>query len=387
VSQTFVFARNAPSAEYDRSLAWAALILGALGLVMVYSASIATAESARYAGHNPAWFLIRHSAFLAAALAGALLVFLFPARFWQQAAPWLFLGAVTLLVVVLVPGLGREVNGARRWIALPLFTLQPSELAKLGVVLYAADYTVRKHAVLKSFRRGLLPMLAVMLLVSWLLLREPDFGALVVIAATAFGILFLGGMNGRHFFALVAMLAVGFVLLVAFSPYRMQRIFGYMDPWSDPFGRGYQLSHALIAFGRGEWLGVGLGASVEKLHYLPEAHTDFLLAVIAEELGFAGVLLVIVLFAWIAARAFAIARQAVQHDRHFAALVAQGIGIWIGFQSFINMGVNMGLLPTKGLTLPLMSYGGSGLVVNFVALAILLRIDWESRQLARGLNA
>jgi cell division protein FtsW len=387
VSQTFVLARNAPSAEYDRSLAWAALILGAMGLVMVYSASIATAESARYAGHNPAWFLIRHAAFLGLALAAALIVFLFPARFWQQAAPWLFLGAVALLVVVLVPGLGREVNGARRWIPLPLFTLQPSELAKLGVVLYAADYTVRKHAVLKSFRRGLLPMLAVMLLVSWLLLREPDFGALVVIAATTFGILFLGGMNGRHFFALVAMLAVGFVLLIASSPYRMQRIFGYMDPWSDPYGRGYQLSHALIAFGRGEWLGVGLGASIEKLHYLPEAHTDFLLAVIAEELGFAGVLLVVALFAWIAARAFAIARQAVQRERHFAALVAQGIGIWIGFQSFINMGVNMGLLPTKGLTLPLMSYGGSGLVVNFVALAILLRIDWENRQLARGLNA
>ena len=277
MSQTFVFARNAPSAEYDRSLAWAALILGALGLVMVYSASIATAESARYAGHNPAWFLLRHAAFLGAALVAALIVFLFPARFWQQAAPWLFLGAVALLVAVLIPGLGREVNGARRWIALPLFTLQPSELAKLGVVLYAADYTVRKHAVLKSFKRGLLPMLAVMLIVSWLLLREPDFGALVVIATTAFGILFLGGMNGRHFFALVGMLAVGFVLLVASSPYRMQRIFGYMDPWSDPFGRGYQLSHALIAFGRGEWLGVGLGASVQKLSYLPAAHETMML--------------------------------------------------------------------------------------------------------------
>jgi cell division protein FtsW len=226
-----------------------------------------------------------------------------------------------------------------------------------------------------------------MMLVSWLLLREPDFGALVVIAASAFAVLFLGGMNGRHFAALLGMLAAGFVLLVLASPYRMHRIFGYMDPWSDPFGRGYQLSHALIAFGRGEWLGVGLGASVEKLHYLPEAHTDFLLAVLAEELGFVGVLLVIVLFAWIVTRAFAIGRQAASRERHFAALTAQGIGIWMGFQAFINMGVNMGLLPTKGLTLPLMSYGGSGLVVNFVALAILLRIDWESRQLARGLNA
>jgi len=241
--------------------------------------------------------------------------------------------------------------------------------------------------VMKSFKKGLLPMLGVMLLVSWLLLREPDFGALVVIAVCAFGILFLGGMNGRHFAALVAMLAVGFAGLVLSSPYRMQRIFGFMDPWSDPYGRGYQLSHALIAFGRGEWLGVGLGASVEKLHYLPEAHTDFLLAVIAEELGLAGVAVVIALFAWIVLRAFAVGRQAAQRERHFAALAAQGFGIWIGFQATINMGVNMGLLPTKGLTLPLMSYGGTGLLANLVALAILLRIDWENRQLSRGLNA
>jgi len=292
-----------------------------------------------------------------------------------------------MLVLVLVPGFGREVNGARRWLDLPGFGFQPSEAMKLAVVLYAADYTARKHAVLKSFQRGLLPMLAVMLLVSWLLLREPDFGALVVIAVISFSILFLGGMNGRHFAALVGMLAAGFALLVLTSPYRMQRIFGFMDPWSDPYGKGYQLSHALIAFGRGEWLGVGLGASVEKLHYLPEAHTDFLLAVIAEELGLAGVVLVIALFVWLVSRAFAIGRQASQHERHFAALAAQGIGIWIGFQALINMGVNMGLLPTKGLTLPLMSYGGSGLLANFVALAILLRIDWESRQLSRGLNA
>jgi len=208
-----------------------------------------------------------------------------------------------------------------------------------------------------------------------------------VVAVTAFGILFLGGMNGLHFMALVSMLAVGFAGLVLSSPYRMQRIFGFMDPWSDPFGKGYQLSHALIAFGRGEWLGVGLGASVEKLHYLPEAHTDFLLAVIAEEIGFVGVALVIGLFMWLVLRAFAIGRQATQHERHFAALAAQGIGIWFGFQALINMGVNVGLLPTKGLTLPLMSYGGSGLLANFIALAILLRIDWENRQLSRGLNA
>jgi cell division protein FtsW len=387
VSRTYVFARNAPSAEYDRSLAWAVLLLAALGLVMVYSASIATAEASRYTGHKASWFLARQGLFLGVALVGAIALFLAPVRLWQKTAPWLFIGGVALLALVLVPGFGREVNGARRWLDLPFVSVQPSELMKLAVVLYAADYTVRKHSVLKSFKRGLLPMLGVMLLVSWLLLREPDFGALVVIALTAFGILFLGGMNGRHFFALLGMLGLGFVALVLSSPYRMQRIFGYMDPWSDPFGRGYQLSHALIAFGRGEWLGVGLGASIEKLHYLPEAHTDFLLAVIAEELGFAGVALVIVLFCWIVARAFAIGRQATLHERHFAALVAQGIGVWIGFQAFINMGVNMGLLPTKGLTLPLMSYGGSALVVNFAALAVLLRIDWENRQLARGLNA
>ena len=387
MSQTFVFARNAPDAEYDRALAWAALLLLTLGLVMVYSASIATAESSRYTGNNAVWFLARHTVFLAAALGAALTVFLVPVRYWQRLAPWLFIAGVALLAAVLVPGIGRDVNGARRWLALPLVSVQPSELMKLAAVLYAADYTVRKHPVLKSFKRGLLPMLAVMLLVAWLLLREPDFGALVVIAASTFAVLFLGGMSMRHFAALLGMLAAGFALLVVASPYRMHRIFGYMDPWSDAFGSGYQLSHALIAFGRGEWLGVGLGASVEKLHYLPEAHTDFLLAVLGEELGFAGVLLVLVLFAWIVTRAFAIARQAAGHGRHFGALASQGIGIWIGFQAFINMGVNMGLLPTKGLTLPLMSYGGSGLVMNLVALAILLRIDWENRQLTRGLHA
>ena len=382
-----MFARNAPDAEYDRSLTWATLLLAATGLVMVYSASIAIAESSRYTANNAAWFLARQALFLAIAIGAAIAVFLVPLRWWQLAAPWVFLATVALLVLVLLPGLGREVNGARRWLALPVVSVQPSEIMKLAAVLYAADYTARKHAVMKSFRRGLLPMLVVMLVVCWLLLREPDFGALVVIAVTAFGILFLGGMNARHFGALVGMLAAGFALLIISSPYRMQRIFGFMDPWSDPFGRGYQLSHALIAFGRGEWLGVGLGASVEKLHYLPEAHTDFLLAVIAEELGLAGVAVVIALFVWIVARAFAIGRQATLHERHFAALAAQGIGIWIGFQALINMGVNMGLLPTKGLTLPLMSYGGSGLLVNFVALAILLRIDWENRQIARGLNA
>lgn len=382
---SYVFAQRPAMAEYDRSLAWAAFLLVATGLVMVYSASIAIAEGSRFTGNNSAYFLIRQSIFLALALFAATLTFMVPVRVWQTSAPWFFLAGMGLLVLVLVPGIGREVNGARRWLNLIVFNFQPSELMKLAAVLYAADYTVRKHAVMKSFKKGLLPMLGVMLGVSWLLLREPDFGALVVVAVTTFGILFLGGMNGRHFVALVGMLAVGFAALVLSSPYRMQRIFGFMDPWADAYGKGYQLSHALIAFGRGEWFGVGLGASVEKLHYLPEAHTDFLLAVIAEELGFVGVFAVMGLFVWLVFRAFAIGRQAALQERHFAALTAQGIGIWIGFQTLINMGVNVGLLPTKGLTLPLMSFGGSGLVVNCVALAILLRIDWESRQQAKGL--
>ena len=375
---------RAPMAEYDASLLWAVLALLTLGLVMVYSASISLAETARYTGGKSAYFLTRHALFLGVSIVAGMLVFQVPMHLWQRAAPWLFGAGVVLLALVLFPGLGREVNGARRWLSLGPANLQPSELMKLFAVLYAADYTVRKTALMHSFKRGLLPMLAVMLVVGWLLLREPDFGAFVVITAIAMAILFLGGMNGRWFAGLLAMLSIGFAGLVLASPYRMQRIFGFMDPWSDSFGRGYQLSHALIAFGRGEWLGVGLGASVEKLLYLPEAHTDFLLAVIGEELGFAGVAFVIALFAWLVVRAFAIGRQAVQLERPYSALVAQGIAVWLGVQAFINLGVNMGVLPTKGLTLPLMSFGGSGILANCVALAILLRIDWESRQLMKG---
>jgi cell division protein FtsW len=376
--------RAAALPEYDASVVWAAAVLLTLGLVMVYSASIATAESARVTGGEATYYLARHAAFVGAGLAAGLAAFQVPMRAWQRAAPWLFVAGVVLLALVLVPGIGREVNGARRWLPLGIVNLQPSELMKLGVVLYAADYAVRKHALLHSFRRGLLPMLGVMLVVGWLLLREPDFGAFVVICAVAMAILFLAGMNGRWFAALAALATIGFALLVISSPYRVQRIFGFMDPWADAFGRGYQLSHALIAFGRGEWLGVGLGASVEKLHYLPEAHTDFLLAVVAEELGFAGVALVVAAFAWLVLRALAIGRRAADLERPFNALVAQGVAVWLGVQALINMGVNMGVLPTKGLTLPFMSFGGSALVTSCVALALALRVDWESRQLMRG---
>lgn len=371
-------------AEVDPWLLWSALLLLGCGLVMVYSASIATAEASAMTGRQHAYFLWRHAIFLGIGLVGGVMVFQVPLKFWQAAAPWLFMLGVILLAIVLIPGVGRVVGGSRRWLPLGVVNLQPSELMKLFAVLYAADYTVRKLPVMHDLKKALLPLAAAMLLVGVLLLSEPDFGAFIVIASIAAGILFLGGMRARLFAGLVGFLLVVFSTLIATSPYRRGRIASLFDPWSDPYDKGYQISHALIAFGRGEFFGVGLGASVEKLFYLPEAHTDFLLAIIGEELGFVGVMAVIALFAVIVQRAFAIGRQAVSLERLYPALVAMGIGIWIGFQAFINMGVNVGILPTKGITLPLMSFGGSSIVANCAALAILLRVDWENRQLMRS---
>ena len=370
--------------DFDQSLIWAAILLLSLGLVMVYSASIAIAEAQQKANGHAAYFLVRQCAYLMVGLVGGFVAFQVPMRLWQKYAFHLFLFGVCLLALVLIPGLSHEVNGSRRWISLMVVNLQPSEFMKLFMVIYVANYTVRKAAYLGNFRRGFLPMLILMLMVGALLLLEPDFGSFVVITAIMMAILFLGGMDIKPFAALIGLLAVGLLALIWVEPYRIQRFFGFLDPWDDPYGKGYQLSHALIAFGRGEWLGVGLGGSVEKLFYLPEAHTDFLLAVIAEELGFAGVLTVLLLFAWLIVRAFVIGRQAATRERHFSALVAQGIGVWLGVQAFINMGVNMGMLPTKGLTLPLMSFGGSSIVASCVALAVLLRADWENRQLIKG---
>ena len=375
-----------PQAQFDELLIWVLIGLLALGLVMVYSASIATAEANKYTGYQPSYYLMHQGVYIAAGLLLGLFAFQMPVQLWQTYAPYLFLIGAAMLVLVLIPGLGREVNGSRRWLSLFVINLQPSEFMKLFAVLYAADYTVRKGKIGHLITRAFLPMLVVMALIGGLLLQEPDMGAFVVILSIAFCTLWLGGFNLKIFAALLVALPLVFSALIFSSPYRMQRVIGFMDPWSDPYGKGYQLSHALIAFGRGEWLGVGLGGSVEKLFYLPEAHTDFLMAVIAEELGLVGVAAVILLFALLVVRAFQIGRHAAFLERNFSALVAQGVGVWIGVQTMINIGVNMGVLPTKGLTLPFLSFGGSGIVVNCIAAAILLRVDYENRRIARGLQ-
>ncbi|MBL0390962.1 putative lipid II flippase FtsW [Ramlibacter monticola] len=371
---------------FDPGLLWVTVALLAWGMVMVYSASIALPDNPRFGRYAHTYFLSRHALFLVLAFVAGLLAFQVRVETWERLAPWLFVASLLLLIVVLIPGIGKGVNGARRWLALGPLSFQPSELAKLAVLLYAANYMVRKMEVKERFFRAVLPMAAAVAVVGVLLLAEPDMGAFMVIAVIAMGILFLGGVNARMFFLIAAVIVVAFMLMIAFSDWRRERIFAYLDPWNEKYalGKGYQLSHSLIAIGRGEIFGVGLGGSVEKLHWLPEAHTDFLLAVIGEEFGLVGVLSAIVAFLWMTRRIMHIGRQAIALDRVFAGLVAQGVGIWIGFQAFINMGVNLGALPTKGLTLPLMSYGGSAVLLNVVAIAVVLRIDYENRTLMRG---
>ena len=372
--------------SFDQVLVWVTVALLAWGLVMVYSATIAMPDNPKFARYAHTHFLVRHTLWLAVAFVAALIAFQIPLARWEKMAPWLFVIALLLLCAVLVPQLGKGVNGARRWLVIGPISFQPSELAKFAVLLYAADYMVRKMDVKERFFRAVMPMAVAVAMVGVLLLAEPDMGAFMVIAVIAMGILFLGGVNARMFFLIATILVVAFSLMIMFSDWRRERIFAYLDPWSEKYalGKGYQLSHSLIAIGRGEIFGVGLGGSVEKLHWLPEAHTDFLLAVIGEEFGLVGVLCVLGLFVWLTRRMIHIGRQAIALDRVFAGLVAQGVGIWIGFQAFINMGVNLGALPTKGLTLPLMSFGGTAILVNLVAIAVVLRIDIESRQLMHG---
>jgi cell division protein FtsW len=370
----------------DQPLLWVVAALVMWGLVMVYSASIAMPDNPRFANYSPYHFLARHAFSILIALVLATLVFQVPIDNWERWAPWIFVLSLVLLILVLIPFIGKGVNGARRWIALGVMNFQPSELAKLGVLLYAANYMVRKMDVKEKFFTSVAPMGLAVAVVGSLLLAEPDMGAFMVIAVIAMGILFLGGVNARMFFLIAFVLVVAFGLMIALSEWRRERIFAYLDPWSKEhaIGKGYQLSHALIAIGRWELLGVGLGGSIEKLHWLPEAHTDFLLSVLGEEFGFVGLVTVIGAFLWLTRRIMQIGRLAVAMDRVFAGLLTQGVGIWIGFQSFINMGVNLGALPTKGLTLPLMSYGGSAILLNMIALAMVLRVDHENRQLMHG---
>ena len=383
--------RGAVSGEFDVAMLWVVALLVAVGLLMVYSSSIASASESRFTRSSATYFLFRQGLFVLIGAVLALFVFDTSLRTWERITPYVFGVALLLILLVLIPGIGRKVYGASRWIGLGPFGLQPSELMKLAMVLFAARYAVTKRDLLhaaqpikQSLMKGLGPFLLIALLVSVLLLREPDFGATMVVLSTGLLILFMAGLDYRLVLPVVFVGLVAAVALVWLEPYRLERIFGFLDPWKEEFGKGYQLTQSLMAIGRGGIFGLGLGAGVSKHYYLPEAHTDFILAVTAEELGLVGVFIVIGAYAWLVWRAFAIGREARQLEQPFAALVAQGIGTLFGIQSLINIAVNMGFAPTKGLTLPLMSYGGSGMIMSLVTLSVLLRIDWENRRLSRG---
>ena len=370
--------------SFDHGLFWVSMILIGIGLVMVYSSSIALAETSKKYGNFSEYFLIRQTLFICISVIAGFITFLIPIRSWQKVSPYLFLFGLLLLIIVLIPGLGHKVNGSRRWLSLIVFNLQPSEFMKLFVAMYASDYVLRKSKEIGTFLKGFLPMATAIIVVGLLLIKEPDFGALAVISVIAALILILGGINKNILLGLFFVSPIAIWAIINAATYRTSRL-SFLDPWSDSLTKNYQLQHSLMAFGRGEFFGVGLGGSVEKLLYLPEPHTDFILAVLAEELGFVGVFIVIGLFSWLVIRAFGIAKEAIINENYYSALLSQSIGIWFGIQGIMNMGVNMGLLPTKGLTLPLLSYGGSGILANIVGLAILLRIDWENRRGLRGI--
>jgi cell division protein FtsW len=360
--------------DIDYILIGAAVILLGLGLVMVASASLYRIADA------PFHFFIRHLIALGIGLAAALLAFQISSEQWEKSGTVLYFLGLFLLLLLLIPGLGREVNGATRWIPVGPFSLQSSEFMKLFLVIYLAGYLVRRQLEVTNTIRGFIKPMILLVVASSLIMVQPDFGTTAVLLATALGLLFLGGVPIWQFSVLLALAGGALASLVIFSPYRLQRVTAFLDPWADVERSGYQLAQALIAFGRGEWFGVGLGNGIQKQFYLPEAHTDFLMAVIGEELGLVGTLLVIALFAVLVWRAFHIGARAERHQRPFAAYVAQGFGLWIGIQAFINIGVNVGLLPTKGLTLPLMSYGGNSIIVACMVIAILVRIDYETRR-------
>ncbi len=368
---------NWPAAAGDPWLWVAAGALFVFGLVMVASASVGIAERLYGAPFHLFW---RQAFYAVFALVAACLAWRLPLESWSRfSMPLLFLG-LGLLVLVLIPGIGREVNGSARWLPLGPFSIQPSEFMKLFLILYLAGYLVRRNAEVRHAARGFIKPMLVLALVSALLLAEPDFGAVAVLMATAVGMLFLGGVRLWQFLMLLLVVALGLTAMAVSSPYRLERILAFLDPWADPFASGFQLTQALIAFGRGEWFGVGLGHSIQKLFYLPEAHTDFLFAVVAEELGLVGAAAVLLLFVILVWRAFRIARRAERAGLVYGAYLAYGGGLWLGIQAFVNMGVNMGILPTKGLTLPLMSYGGSSLLVTCVMVVLLQRVARETAE-------
>jgi cell division protein FtsW len=348
-----------------------------LGLIMVGSASVSVAERELGA---PFYYFWRQLLFTGMGLLLALIVLRVPMRVWQEIGPALMILNMLLLALVFIPGLGHSANGSTRWISIGSFHLQASEIVKLFSVLYLSGYLVRHNDSVRTTFAGFLRPLGLLVVIAVLLLLEPDFGAAAVLIATAVAMMWLAGVRVSQFMLLILAVAAALALLVYTSEYRMHRLTAFLNPWADPYNTGFQLTQALIAFGRGEWFGVGLGSSVQKLFYLPEAHTDFLFAVLAEELGLVGVVVVIVLFTILIVRALRIGRAAENRERPFAGYVAYGIGIWIGLQAFINMGVNMGVLPTKGLTLPFMSYGGSSIIVMCVAMALLIRVDYETRR-------
>lgn len=372
-------------AELDWAVVTLVCVLLGIGTVMVYSASISLADSPKY-GTTPYYFLLKHLMALAASLIAALLVYRVPMRRWRQFAWPLGVIALIGLAAVLIPGIGVSVNGSRRWIRAPFMNLQVSELAKFSTVICVSYFTVRRQDYMHSFRKGFLPLALPLAAAAMLLMKQPDLGAAIVVMLIAIGILFLGGLAMRILLTLIGAVVLMVAAMIFWTPWRLGRFMAYLDPWAEEnvLGKAYQLSHSLIAFGRGEIFGAGLGASVEKLNYLPEAHTDFILAVVGEELGFAGVVIILFLYYRLIRSAFEIGRIAIKMDNIFSGLVAQGVGVWIGVQVCINGAVAMGLFPTKGLTLPLMSYGGSALMATLCGIALLLRVDHENRVQMHG---
>ncbi len=380
MSEARTIAGDTEARGMDSALLVIAGLILVFGLIMVASASISLADKTT---GQPFYYLTRQLLFAAAGAAAGVVMYTLPLSWWQRSGYLLLMLAFALLVIVLVPGVGRRINGSIRWVALGSFHLQVSEPARLLIFVYLSGYIVRRREELASSFKGFLKPMLLVGAAGLLLLLEPDFGATLVLASTAMAMLFLGGARLRDFGLCAAVGGVAALGLVLASPYRLARLTGFLNPWQDPFDSGFQLTQSLIAIGRGQFFGVGLGESVQKLFYLPEAHSDFLFAVIAEEFGLFGSLLVIGLYLALVWRVVLIARRAAKRGQAFGAYLAYGIGIWIGLQAFINMGVNMGVLPTKGLTLPLMSYGGSSLIVGCAAIGLLLRVDREARDSGR----